>query len=149
MTRTHATFHADFPDDSVWNENEELLRPGGCVVATAIHNLLTDHSIRCTEVTQRDYYGWEFSFYVDEQPFLCVIQEYEAGQWLLICESRVPFWRRVLKSNAPNGETTGPATVHERIVHDSRFSQIRWYHREQFEKGDCEGDPNPQPTPGL
>ena len=143
MTRTHATFHAVFPQDSLWNENEELVRPGGCAIATAIHDLLTDRSIRCTGVTQRDYYGWEFSFCVDEQPFRCVIQEYEGGQWLLICESSVPFWRHALKRNTRKCETTGPATVHARIVRDSRFSQIRWFRRDQFEKGDREGDPNP------
>ena len=133
--RTHATFDADFPDDGEWDDDGIPLKPAGENVANAIRNGLTNRGIRCSEILQRSFYGWEFDYDVDGTSFICVVQGYEDDQWLLICEPRQNVWRKLFMRKDDDKLRQGSTTLHGALTSDSRFSNVRWYDREQFEKG--------------
>ena len=132
---THVTFGANFPDDGQWGANGAPLRPAGEGVAAAIRAGLAARGSRCTGILQRSIYGWEFDCKLDRTRFICVVQGYEHDQWLLICEPRVG-WVRKLFSRVDGAKIASAVTsIHEVLTSDQRFSMVRWHVREQLGKG--------------
>ena len=131
---THATFDAGFPEDAQWDVNGTPLKPAGEGVTSAIRAGLLNRGIRCTDILQRSFYGWEFDCDVDGRSFICVVQAYEGDKWLLICEPRRSLWQELFSRNDDQELGAASTTMHEVLTSDSRFSNVRWHHREK--KGD-------------
>lgn len=140
---THVTFNADSPNDAQWDESGVLLVPSGEGITSVIRASLVDNNIQCSNILQRSFYGWEFDFCIDSMNFFCVLQAYESGQWLLICELRNCGWRDIFFSKRGDTMSTGLNLIHQVLSLDSRFSNIRWHCREQFEKGGSIGSKTP------
>ena len=133
--RTHATFDADFPDDGQWDADGIPLKPAGESVTSVIRAVLMERGICCSDILQRSFYGWEFDYDVEGNTFLCVVQAYEGEQWLVICEPRRSVWRKLFAQKGDDMLAAGSTTVHDVLASGTRFSNVRWYDREQFEKG--------------
>jgi hypothetical protein len=81
MDDRHLVFAADFPDDVQFSEVGDILVPAGREVAQAIVDLLERRECWCSEVTQRDYYAWEFRFRYRDTSVRAVLQRID--QWIL------------------------------------------------------------------
>lgn len=134
LPRTHATFDADFPDDGEWDSDGTPLKPPGESVTSVIRAALIGRGIRCSDILQRCFYGWEFNCDVEGTTFLCVVQTYAVDQWLLICEPRRSVWRKLFSQQDVDMLAAGSNTMHNVLTSDTRFTNVRWYYREQFEK---------------
>ena len=131
--RTFVTFQADFPDDSQWDEDQNLLVAGGWTVATWLSQRLERSGCECSDVAQQSFYGWRFDACMDKQVIRCILQG--GDPWLMICEARVSRMRRLmgLEDRAPLRDLL--VAVHQVLAGDSRFSVIRWLTREEYESG--------------
>ncbi len=143
MFRTHATFDGAFPDDGEWNADGTPMKPAGENVTSALRAGLMVSGICCSDILQRSFYGWEFDYDVEGTPFLCVVQPYEDGQWLLICEPRISVLRRIFSQPSDDILAAGLTTMHNVLTSNTYFSNVRWHDREQFEKGGSLGAPAP------
>jgi hypothetical protein len=136
---TQATFRAEFPNDAKWDENGTPLIPGGEAVTRAIYDGFRRCGVPCSDVVQRSVYGWQFDFNNDGTRFICVVQAYESDQWLLIFDLPRSGWRRLFSSKSNDTITLAAKKIHQLLISDSRFSNIRWYNRKQFKKGGSPG----------
>jgi hypothetical protein len=68
-------------DDSVWDEAGNLFVPGGKLIADGIRESLRRNGIDVSPVSQRDWYGWEFTFKYGNHRILAVVQH--AEKWLV------------------------------------------------------------------
>jgi hypothetical protein len=82
MQQLLVVFAADYPDDALWNEQGDLQIPGGRHIADLIANSLRSVGKQCSEVSQRSFYGWQFSIETDSSSALAVLQQ--STEWLLV-----------------------------------------------------------------
>ena len=147
--RTLATFESDLPDEAQWNDRGDLIRPGGENIALEIRSGLIERGHRSEDVTQRSFYGWEFMAEIAGMRFHFVLAAFVAPQWLLSCEPRQSWWRRIFGKGEEAGIERGPAVTHEALASNSHFSRILWHEREAFERGKDEGAELPDGCSGL
>ncbi len=83
----HLVFTAKFPDEPVFSAEGDISIPAGLEAANAIVNSLTRHDFRCSQVVQRDYYGWEFQFTYRHCKANAVLQRID--KWILTLDSRL------------------------------------------------------------
>src|SRR5262249_12116265 len=88
-------------DDAVWDDAGNLIVPAGKRIAQDIREILLVNGIEVTPVSQRDFYGWEFSLTYRYHSILAVLQN--AEKWLLVLgEMRLLpnlFLRRATRSS--------------------------------------------------
>jgi hypothetical protein len=114
------------PDDTEWDGNDEVAVPGGHALTCAIKDGLSASTESCETPNQRSFYGWEFTFRFNGHPFITVIQATDS--WLLICEP---------EGKADETTTTTVLELLNRIItSDTRFSDIKWHFRKDYEQGD-------------
>lgn len=124
--RTIATFSTTIPDDTQWSEEDEIVVPGGKAIACAVRDYLQGAGAKCDDPALRDSYGWEFSAQLGGRLFTIVVQLVD--EWILQCE--------------PAGNSKDEATsailrsIAKALSSDHRFDSVRWYHSQDFEKGD-------------
>ena len=140
---THATFNADFRETPTDDNVNDSLIPGGRDVTEEIRKELLEHEVQCTSILQHSSYGWEFDFEFINNTFICVIQSYESGQWLLICEPRKSIWWRRFLKNDDQSTRRALLLIHEAISSNAMFSNFRWYSEKQFEEGESTGVASP------
>ncbi len=141
--RTVATFDAAFPDDAEWDEHGNLLIPGGRAVTEALHDALVAIGSHCTPVVQHSFYGWKFDIECKGTRFTYIVQSFENDQWLLICNPRIRALRRLFSQPSDDIIAPGSTTMHTVLTSNNCFSNVRWYNREQFEKGGGTGAATP------
>jgi hypothetical protein len=86
MDRHHLVFAAAFPDDAIFSDEGDILVPAGRELAHAVVAALNQRQFRCSEVAQREYYGWEFRFSYRHTSITAVLQRID--KWILTLESR-------------------------------------------------------------
>lgn len=69
-------------DDAVWDEAGNLLIPGGKRVAEGISEFLRTNGVEVSLVSQRSFFGWEFSLTYRKHRILAVVQH--AEKWLVV-----------------------------------------------------------------
>src|SRR5205809_314413 len=84
--RSCAMFKTNLPDDAQWDQNDNLIQPGGLNLAEAICNGLTQHSVRPTKAQQHSFYGWAFEMEIEGVTIWAMLQFVEP--WLLMTEVR-------------------------------------------------------------
>jgi hypothetical protein len=84
MQYIYITFTSTYPDDAVWSVEGDLEVPAGREVAVHIASSLTASGVKCSAVSQRDYYGWEFDTHFAGTYARAVLQL--LAEWLLIVE---------------------------------------------------------------
>jgi hypothetical protein len=81
MDRRHLVFSASFADDIVFSESGDIIVPAGRDAAQAVIDALNRRAYRCSEVIQRDYYGWEFRVAYGRTTLNAVLQRID--KWIL------------------------------------------------------------------
>src|SRR5687768_7584234 len=85
--RRFVTFEAStFPDDAQWDQNDNLLVPGGQLVSKAIADTLSASGLEVSEPKQHSFYGWSFEVIFPGRLECFVLQGGEP--WLLLVEER-------------------------------------------------------------
>jgi hypothetical protein len=114
----HAVFAADIPDDALTDDVE---RPNGCNVATAIAEALKRRGVATTLPEQHEHFGW--AFYADDYYWLLQWP----GEWLLVVEDRASWLHRIIdKKRVHKNFEQLLATVRAALDSDPRFRQVRW-----------------------
>lgn len=131
----YLTFDAEFPDDSEWDERDNLISPGGRVVARFIKESLINRCFSCSEIKQHSFYGWEFGGCDSSVSFWCLVQSGGRGpfSWLLIFEQETSPHYGLLGSEPNPGFMELLAKIHAIVSSDKRFKNISWYNRSDYE----------------
>jgi len=123
MNELNVEFHAEVPDDAVWNDGGDLVVPPGKVIAEYVSNALVAEGMRCTKVLQRDYYGWEFHIELAGADVIAVLQGLDERVIVLRCESSI-LWPSDSKSRVSALSATAES-IKRALVADSRFTNVR------------------------
>ena len=122
--RNFVTFYADFPDDSKWDEAENLSVPGGRAISERLRDEFIAKGCNCSPVEQRDHYGWEFDATLEGQIVMCLLQAGE--EWLLLLEPRRSLADRLKPLFGPpcnDALENVQRTVHDVLINNSEFSK--------------------------
>lgn len=130
--RNFVEFNADFPDDSEFAPSGDIIRPSGRNVADALCEHLRENNQDVTGPTQHSYYAWGFQAGPKgDSRFLLQFP----GPYLLTCESR--------HKASSEHVLTLLRLVEQIVLADTRFSQVRWYTKAEYESG---GEGSASPT---
>jgi hypothetical protein len=140
--RTLVVFDAEFEDDSAWDENDNLLVPGGSSIATLIRDSLCGRGFDCLKIAQHKFYGWRFDVRDGGALLECILQ---AGDpWLMISQKKRPtLWDSFSSSDSVVLQRL-VSSISEILLSDSRFVNVRWFTRKDYEAGnrdDASDDP--------
>lgn len=117
-----AIFSADFPDDAKWNDEGDLIVPGGKAIAAHLVEQLGKRGIEAKQPSQHSYYAWLIEVKEGKATVRCYLQNLEP--WLLTSEAKGSLF----------GGGKAKEELHSRVVtaladatkSDSRFSDVRW-----------------------
>lgn len=127
--RRYAEFHADFPDDHVWNEDEtDTVQTGGKAVAQAIAQILVGLGCTIHELEDNVGHCWECSFsykgsglrfqVVDLEPCIFILEEPRRGR---------PDYGLHLHLLLE---------LNEGLRRDGRFHDLAWYDYDGLNRGE-------------
>jgi hypothetical protein len=132
--RRFVTFFANFPDDSVWDENEEILVPAGQGILQFIGNSLGAGGIKCTSPVQHNCYGWACDAHLGENVIWCLLQG--GSPWLLITEARMSLAGTFSRARPTDSHLHLLTAINDILKRDNRFTEIRWFTKQEFESGE-------------
>jgi len=131
--RTYTTFEADFPDDAEFVEGGDIRRPGGLGIARVLCQMLESRGFKVSEPEQHSFYGWAFDV-CDEDLAVWFLLQFP-GPWLLLSQDRTSLFRRLFSSGAVSRHRRILEILNDSLVQDNRFREIKWFSKQQFEKG--------------
>jgi len=141
--RNFVTFDAEFPDDSQWDEQGNLLIPGGKNIAEFFRRQLQEKGFSCSDTSQHSHYGWAFDAVSEKIQVWCLLQTYDT--WLLILEQKKSIVHRLFGSHNNSSFDVFQDKIQEILTMDRRFSKVLWYTRGDFESGKVQcGSPMPR-----
>lgn len=139
-SRDLVTFDADFPDDAQWDEQGNLVVPGGQAIAEAIKSQLQEEGIFCSDVYQHSWYGWAFDVTFENTKAWCLLQVVD--KCILQLEQQKSLISRLFGPSNTAGFDALKAKVHNILTGDKRFSNVLWYSRADYGSGK-QGHPSP------
>jgi hypothetical protein len=124
-----AIFSADFADDAEWNDEGDLIVPGGKAIATDLVRQLGKRGITAKQPIQHSYYAWLIEVLEGKIIVRCYLQNLEP--WLLTTEAKGALF----------GGGKAKKEFHSRVVtalvditkSDGRFSDVRWETKATFQ----------------
>ena len=128
--RTHLVFEADFPEDGVWTQSGAVVQPSGLNIASALTEMLKHKDFEVSKPTSIESYGWDFTvsgvvWFVLQCP----------GPWLLLSKNNGPLMQKVFNPKALALTHRDVLEKVNALLHqDSRFHDIRWFTKEDYEK---------------
>jgi hypothetical protein len=131
--RTFVTFDADFPDDSEWDENENISVPGGRALAAWFRERLLERGVGCSEPAQHSFYGWQFDVCVGKRAVTFVLQG--GNPWILIAQGQASALRPLAGENDCEPLRHFLLAIQTLLAASSRFSSVRWFTRAEYEAG--------------
>ena len=134
IVRDFVTFDAEFPEDDEWDDEGNLLVPGGKAIAVVIRDQLNQRNFSCTEVVQHSFYGWSFHTRCESMTIWCVLSAPDDG-WLLQIVPPITSMRRLLGSNEKAVFECFQDRIHAVLSADNRFSHVFWHTRSDYEAG--------------
>ncbi len=135
--RTFATFNAEFPDDGVVDAAGNCITPAGKSVMAALAAMLRSQGARTTEVLQHSFYGWQFTVEMNQHHAWFLLQG--TSPWLLLSQARPSLLEKLTfkKTSAWHGSIL--QAVNTCLAQDIRFREVRWYTKEEYERGKSRG----------
>lgn len=125
------TFEASLPDDSEWNQEGDLLVPGGRAIAAVLIELFREVGVNVEPVEQQEYYAWLIP--VESDGLRLEFYLHDLHPWLLICESQGRWYQLQRKRQKLQALSARVLTeLRERLQSDSRFSDVRVGSRERL-----------------
>lgn len=79
----HLLVTTTLPDDAVWDENDEVVQPGGHAVLKTIVEQLRALGFKVHGPFIMHFYGWECVMSRDGKRFSVLVQCWEGGPWLV------------------------------------------------------------------
>lgn len=127
--RPWATFHADFPDDYLEDE-ERIIQFGGKNVAEAIAELLTALGYRASEPISAEERGWEIDLDTDDRSLWFRVTDLGDRHALL---AQDPTFLAGLFGQHP-AYLKYLRELHAALTSDPRFKNIVWWPFNKFEE---------------
>jgi hypothetical protein len=143
---TLALFETDFPDDSEWEPNGNLLKPGGENVISCLAELLRGRGMNCSGATQHSFYGWRIDAISTKYVVRCILQG--GDPWVLICDVRPSGLQKIFGQAGRRILYEFVLEVHNVLKNEPRITGVRWFTREQYEKGTIRGAGTPRLNDG-
>ncbi|MGD9647233.1 MAG: hypothetical protein AB7U73_16090 [Pirellulales bacterium] len=131
------TFSATLPDDTEYDENEEIVRPGGRNVAELLREELHSRGVECGSVYEHSFYGWAFDAEYSGLPFWLMLQW--PGEWLLIVKACPGLLRRWFSRAWHDAPPKFLALVTDVLGDEANFSNLKVMTRDESERGDRAG----------
>jgi len=135
--RTFATFEADFPDDGVFDAAGNCITPAGKSVTKALAAMLRSQGARTTEVLQHSFYGWQFTVEMNQHHAWFLLQG--TAPWLLLSQTRPSFLEKLTFKKTSDWHRSILQAANDCLARDNRFRGMRWYTKEEYEKGKSRG----------
>jgi hypothetical protein len=110
---------------------ESSSEPAGSEIAEDLRSALEAQGFNCDAPLPRSEYGWEVSCTRDSARLLMVVQK--SDRWLVIIE-RVGLRRLLFRKFGVSELREACEVVHGHLVDNSRFTNVTWRTREEFEK---------------
>lgn len=131
-------FNADFFKDEQWDREGNLVSPGGYAIAVAIGAGLQLLNVDCSEFEIHSHYEWAFEAswgMVREWVLLTVDFVLRKDGWLIQIEKQTSLLGKILESTKSKCDESLRLMVHQSLIADIRFSEIRWRNRTDYEQG--------------
>ncbi|MCI0632221.1 MAG: hypothetical protein L0Y44_16380 [Phycisphaerales bacterium] len=127
-TRPFSTFKADFPDDSI-EQDDEIVVPAGRNIMEAICLQLKQLGHDAQAPSQHSFYGWSSQFAVGQLKVWLVLQF--PDPWLLIAEARGNLLSgRKAKADALQ---KGVEAIAAALAKEPRIGEVCWMTQEAYE----------------
>jgi hypothetical protein len=114
---------ADFPDDDIWDDDDNLVRTNGLNTATAVAELLKSEGMELEGPIEHPEHGWELLIKWRNQHFWVQVTVAEADDVLILTSHSYSFWR-FRRKNSQYPEFL--QILHNRLEADGRFHKLRW-----------------------
>ena len=128
---TFVTFEAHPTDDAEFSSSGDIIVPAGRELSRTLTKSLELRGFKVAEWGQYEFYGWQTTVEMDDQKCWILFQGGE--RWLLIAERRNGFlgWAR----RAEGAFRSLFAEIDAALKSDSRFDNISWFTRAEYESG--------------
>ena len=134
-------FEADFPDDAVWDEAENLLSPGGKTVLQALVSALGQCGFQTRELYQHDDVGWDAFATAKSCRFELTIQgggPDSTCPWLFIWRPTRTLIDILLFKNRREQCEAFLKTLETSLRSDPRFKNVQFLTEKEFEQRELE-----------
>lgn len=125
MTRNFCTFSAAFSDDSVENEDGDIIVPAGKQVITAIARAIPGSG----EPSQHSFYGWTFSFRSPSGRMASVLLQ-QPDVWLVIVTAHVKWYEWGVSRTKELEESTKYVDLALNSLPD--ISDVSWFTEREY-----------------
>lgn len=138
METYYLVFIADFSDDVVFDEQGDIVRPAGHEAAKAVVDSLNGRGLHCSEVAQRDYYGWEFRLTYRDATIDAFVQRID--KWILALAASSSWKGALLHRSTPSLRQVAES-VTEMLKVDLSCKELSVYSDDDFPYKTRESDP--------
>jgi hypothetical protein len=126
MIKNFATFSSTLSDDSVEDENGDIVIPAGRNVAAA----LCESIPHATLPVQHSFYGWSFDFRGHAGREASALLQHP-GPWLLIIKAKGRLFER--PSSAADASQEAVQLVGDALRSIASIADVQWMTEEEFE----------------
>jgi hypothetical protein len=130
---TFATFESDVPEDGEFTAHGDIKHPPGRNVVCILAEMLKEQGLTMSEPQEHNYYGWSITASRGDVTFWFLLQF--PGPWLLLSRDRTASIRKLFRSNSSLHHQI-LRDLNRSLARDGRFRAIRWFTKEQYERGD-------------
>lgn len=133
--KNHIAFDGDYSDDTIWDNEENLITPCGRIVLTPLALALKSRGCECGEFYRRGDYGWSFYVKGEHGEFLLLIQAGDGGATSWLLTTHQPFsWRDINVFNPRSARHSKFLDFLLRVLReDARIRDIRVYSEEEYD----------------
>lgn len=132
--RTLATFEVECADDSLWDDNDNLVMPRGRILAEGLSDKLRERGFISSPVVQHSFYGWHFDLNRNHESVQLILQ---GGQpWILVADETQR--QSAGLTNDVSLLRSALLQINDILQNDTMFSKISWFTRREYESGNTE-----------
>lgn len=126
-------FQAEFPDDSEWDGDFQIL-PAGRAIIEAIWGRLQEKGITCSKIDEHSDYGWTFDATSKNSIFCRILTSLSEDGTTLVLEEIRTLMGFLFGSPNDEGFEDVQRRIHEVLTSDQRFSNVMWHTRDDYGK---------------
>jgi hypothetical protein len=128
-SRNNVMFYSSLPDDSVENDQGDIVVPAGQGILRRICQALEAQAYQPTQPSQHSFYGWESTFFCDGDRIWLLLQD--TDPWLLMVILRSGFLRTITRGNSALLKAMGAVDIS--LQRDDTIRDIRWVNEREYE----------------
>lgn len=123
-------FDSSFPDDTVWDDDDSPVTPGGRIICDFVKLELSKNGWTCSETKPYSFYGWSFDVSSTSGGMMVLLQY--PGPWLLIVTRHPSLWKRLRGVPDDRVEPRLLECVHQILARDTRISAVKRLSRSDY-----------------